>query len=330
MNSLAPTLQAFFTERLMRQCHASPHTVAAYRDSFRLLFAYLAETTGKAPARLEWTDLDATAIGGFLHHLEVKRGNSVRTRNARLSAIHSFFQFAALHHPEHAELIQRVLAIPEKRYHSAVVTYLTRREVEALLASPDRTTWAGQRDHALMLLAVQTGLRVSELAGLRGEDITLGSGAHVRCYGKGRKERCTPLTKETANVLRAWLRTRGGQAQDALFPSRGSTHQVSRSAIGRLVAKHASAASERCPSLVGKHPTPHTLRHTCAMQLLESGVDLATIALWLGHASLQSTNIYVHADMALKERALARTTPANVRPGRFRPTDKLLAFLQSL
>ncbi len=223
-----------------------------------------------------------------------------------------------------------MLAIPEKRYHSAVVTYLTRREVEALLASPDRTTWAGQRDHSLMLLAVQTGLRVSELAGLRGEDITLGSGAHVRCYGKGRKERCTPLTKETANVLRAWLRTRGGQAQDALFPSRGSTHQVSRSAIGRLVAKHASAASERSPSLVGKHPTPHTLRHTCAMQLLESGVDLATIALWLGHASLQSTNIYVHADMALKERALARTTPANVRPGRYRPTDKLLAFLQSL
>src|SRR5437879_2990267 len=186
MTSLVPTLQAFFTDRLMRQRHASPHTVAAYRDSFRLLFAYVADATGKAPAALDWTDLDATTVGGFLHHLEVWRGNSVRTRNTRLSAIHSFFEFAALHHPEHADLIQRVLAIPEKRYDSAVVAYLTRAEVDALLASPDRTTWTGQRDHALMLLGVQTGLRVSELAALRGEDITMGAGAHVRCYGKGR------------------------------------------------------------------------------------------------------------------------------------------------
>ena len=330
MTSLAPTLQAFFTDRLMRQRHASPHTVAAYRDSFRLLFAYVADTTGKAPANLDWTDLDATTVGGFLHHLEVGRGNSVRTRNTRLSAIHSFFEFAALHHPEHADLIQRVLAIPEKRYDSAVVAYLTRAEVDALLASPDRTTWSGQRDHALMLLGVQTGLRVSELAALRGEDVTMGAGAHVRCYGKGRTERCTPLTRETADVVAAWMRTRDSRPHDPLFPSRGSLRCLSRSAIGRLVAKHASAASDRCPSLADKRPTPHTLRHTCAMRLLESGVDPATIALWLGHAGLQSTNVYLHADMALKERALARTTPTDVRPGRYRPTDQLLAFLQAL
>lgn len=330
MTSIAPTLQAFFTERLGRQLHASPHTVSAYRDSFRLLFAYLTETTGKSPARLEWTDLDATTVSGFLHHLEAERGNSVRTRNARLSAIHSLFQFAALRHPEHAELIRRVLAIPEKRYGSVVVTYLTRSEVEALLASPDRATWVGQRDHALMALAVQTGLRCSELASLRHGDVVLGQGAHVRCLGKGRKERCTPINRQTADLLRAWMRTCGGGTDDPVFPSRGSLRPLSRSAIWRLVARHASAASGRCASLASKHPTPHTLRHTCAMGLLESGVDVATIALWLGHAGLQSTNAYVHADMAMKERALARTTPPDVRPGRYRPTDEILAFLQAL
>ncbi len=330
MTSLAPTLQSFFTERLMRQRHASPNTVAAYRDAFRLLFAYLADATGTAPSRLDFTDVDAVAVGGFLHHLEAERGNTVRTRNARLSAIHSFFEFAALHHPEHADLIQRVLAIPEKRFTTAVVSHLTRREVDALLASPDLTTWTGQRDHALMVLAVQTGLRVSELAALRCQDVVFGTGAHVRCFGKGRKERCTPLTKDTTRVLGVWMGTRHGQPHDPLFPSRGSNRQLTRSAIWRVIAKHAAAAADRCPSLGGKHPTPHTLRHTCAMTLLEAGVDLATIALWLGHESLQSTNIYLHADMALKERALARTTPAAVRAGRYRPTDKLLAFLEGL
>lgn len=330
MTSLAPTLQSFFTDRLMRQRNASPNTVAAYRDAFRLLFAYLAETTGKAPSRLDFTDVDAVAVGGFLHHLEAERRNTPRTRNARLSAIHSFFEFAALRHPEHADLIQRVLAIPDKRFATAVVSHLTRREVDALLDSPDRTTWTGQRDHALLVLAVQTGLRVSELAGLRCQDVAFGSGAHVRCYGKGRKERCTPLAKQTARVLGAWMATRRGRPHDPLFPSRGSGRQLTRSAIWRLVAKHAAAAAERCPSLAAKHPSPHTLRHTCAMTLLEAGVDLATIALWLGHESLQSTNIYLHADMALKERALARTAPATARAGRYRPTDKLLAFLEGL
>ena len=330
MTSLAPTVQAFFSDRLIRQRHASPHTVAAYRDAFRLLFSYVADVTGKSPSGLDWADIDAVSIGAFLHHLETVRGNSVRTRNARLSAIHSFFQFAALRHPEQADLIQRVLAIPDKRFDTTVVCYLNVAEVGALLASPDRTTWVGQRDHALMLLAVQTGLRVSELAALRGEDVELGSGAHVRCWGKGRKERCTPLTKETVEVLRLWMRRREHRPEDPLFPGRSSDRQLTRSAVWRLITKHASAASESCPSLAHKNLTPHTLRHTCAMTLLQSGVDVATIALWLGHSSLQSTNIYVHADMALKERALARTTPVGARAGRYKPTDKLLAFLEGL
>ncbi len=330
MTSIAPTVQAFFNDRLLRQRHASPHTVAAYRDAFRLLFSYVADATGKTPARLDWADIDAVRIGAFLYHLEAVRGNSVRTRNARLSAIHSFFEFAALRHPEQADLIQRVLAIPEKRFDTAVVCYLTRAEVDALLASPDRRTWTGQRDYALMLLAVQTGLRVSELAGLRGEDVELGSGAHVRCWGKGRKERCTPLAKGTVDVLRSWTRRCQGRPEAPLFSSRGSERQLTRSAIWRLIAKHALAASQNCPSLARKRPTPHTLRHTAAMRLLESGVDVTTIALWLGHSSLRSTNIYIHADMALKERALARTTPVSTRPGRYHPTDKLLAFLEGL
>jgi site-specific recombinase XerD len=325
MTSLTPTLQAFFTERLMRDRRASPHTVAAYRDSFRLLLTHIASTTGKTPAGLDWADIDAVAIGAFLHHLESVRGNSVRTRNARLSA-----RFAALRHPEEAELIQRVLTIPEKRFDKALVCYLTHAEVEALLAAPDRSTWTGQRNHALILLAVQTGLRVSELTALRGDDVVLGTGAHVRCYGKGRKERCTPLTKESVATLRSWIRASGTDPQGALFPSRGCDRPLTRSAVWRLVAKHASEASDLCPSLAEKRVTPHTLRHTCSMGLLERGVDLATIALWLGHSSLESTNPYLHADMALKERALARTTPANVAPGRYRPTDEILTFLRGL
>ncbi len=330
MTSLAPTLEAFFTDRLVRQRHASPHTVAAYRDTFRLLLGYVADTTGKRPSRLEITDVDAVTVGAFLHHLETERRNCVRTRNARLGAIHSFFEFAALHHPEHGDLIQRVLAIPDKRFDTAVVSYLSRREVEALLAAPDATTWTGQPDQALLLLAVQTGLRVSEIASLRCQDVEFGTGAHVRCFGKGRRERCTPLTKETVVAVRAWARVRHGRPHDPLFPSRGSNRPLTRSAIWRLVTKHAAAASHRCPSIATKHLTPHTLRHTAAMNLLEAGADLTTIALWLGHSSLQSTNAYLHADMALKERALARTTPNGGRPGRYQPTDKLLAFLQAL
>jgi integrase/recombinase XerD len=329
MNTIAPLLQRFFTDRLAREYDASPHTIASYRDTFRLLLGFVNEQTGTAPSSLTLDDLDARTIGAFLEHLQQHRGNSVRTRNARLGAVRSFFRYAALHDPEHAEVIQRVLAIPEKRFDSAIISYLERAEINALLEAPDRTIWTGRRDHALLLLDIQTGLRVSELAGLRREDITLGTGAHVRCHGKGRKDRATPLTKTTTATLRAWLDEHPGDPHDPLFPSRYGGH-LTRGAIWRLLAKHTTNAAEQCPSLAGKHVTPHVLRHTAAMTLLHAGVDVSVIALWLGHESLESTNAYLHADMKLKEQALARTAPPDTVPGRYKPPDALLAFLNDL
>jgi site-specific recombinase XerD len=329
VSSLAPTLEAFFTERLLHQRQASPHTVAAYRDTFRLLLGYARQRTGKAPVQLDLRDLDAPLIAAFLEHLERDRGNSVRTRNARLAGVHSFFRFAAYRHPEHAALIQRVLDIPQKRSDRALVSFLSRPEVDALLAAPDRTTWIGRRDHALLLLAVETGLRLSELTQLTCRDVRLDDGAHVRCDGKGRKERCTPLNRQTIAVLRVWLRELQGRPDDLLFP-RQHGGMLSPDAVQRLVAKYATTAASRCPSLRGKHITPHVLRHTCAMQLLHAGVDSSVIALWLGHESVETTQIYIHADLALKERALARIAPPDVTPGRYRAPDALLAFLDSL
>jgi integrase/recombinase XerD len=330
MTALPVLLQAFFTERLARQRDASPHTIASYRDSFRLLLTFLNEQTGKAPSKLQLEDLDPARITSFLSHLENERGNSVRTRNARLTAIHSFFHYAALKAPECSEQIARVLSIPEKRFDSTLISYLTEPEIDALLAAPDRSTPTGRRDHALLLLAVQTGLRVSELASLRCQDLNLGAG-WVRCEGKGRKERCTPLSRAARQVLRVWLRELGGDPAGPLFPSRNGGH-LTRSAIWRLVVKHTTAARTRCPSLAGKNITPHVLRHTAAMRLLRAPtpVDTATIALWLGHETLDSTNKYLHADMELKRRALDRTTPTHAKPGRYRAPDRLLAFLESL
>ncbi len=329
MSALAPTLQAFFTERLYSQRQASPHTVASYRDAFRLLLGFAQHEIGKAPARLDFEDLDAAVIGAFLDHLERERRNSVRTRNARLAAIHSLFRFAALRHPEHAGLIERVLAIPPKRFERKVVTFLTGEEVEAILAAPDRDSFLGRRDHALLLVAIQTGLRVSELIGLRCQDVVLGAGAHVRCVGKGRKQRATPLTATTVAVLKAWLRELDADPADALFPTRRGT-PLSRYGVTVLVARHADAAVASCPALAAKKVSPHVLRHTAAMRLLHAGVDTSVIALWLGHESVETTQIYVHADLSLKERALARTTPITSTPGRYRPPDQLLAFLESL
>jgi integrase/recombinase XerD len=328
---LSPLLQAFFTERLARQRDASPHTIAAYRDSFRLLLGFVHQRTGKSPCKLQLQDLDAAMIAAFLGHLENERGNSVRTRNARLTAVHSFFHYAALKAPECSELITRVLAIPEKRFDTTLISYLTKPEIDALLAAPDRATWTGRRDHALLLLAVQTGLRASEIASLRRQDLQLDGSAWVRCRGKGRKERCTPLTRQTRQALHIWLRERGGDPDSPLFPSRSGQH-LTRGAIWRLVTKHADTASERCSSLQAKNITPHTLRHTAAMRLLHTPtpIDIATIALWLGHESLDTTNKYIHADMDLKRRALDRTAPTNAKPGRYRPPDALLAFLESL
>ena len=329
MTALAPTLQAFFTDRLARQRDASPHTIAAYRDTWRLLLGFAAARAGKQPSLLEVTDLDAPLIAAFLDHLEHDRGNSPRTRNARLAAVHSLFRYAALRHPEHAEVIARVLAIPPKRHDKALVTYLTEPQLAALLAAPDRATWAGRRDHAMLLLAAQTGLRISELTGLTIGDVHLGTGAHASCTGKGRKQRITPLTTGTAAVLRAWMTERGGQPDQALFPAR-SGGRLSRDAVERRIARHTAAAAAACPSLKAKTITAHTLRHTAAMRLLHAGTDTSVIALWLGHEQAETTQIYLHADLALKEKALARTTPPDVKPGRYRPPDPLLAFLEAL
>jgi len=329
MSALAPTLQAFFTVRLIRQRQASPRTIAAYRDTLRLLLVFAAATTRKAPSRLDIADLDAPLVGAFLEHLERDRGNGVRTRNARLAAIRSLFRYAALRHPEHADLIARVLAIPPKRFERDLVTFLTEPEVEALLDAPDRRGWTGRRDHALLLVAIQTGLRVSELVGLRCGDVHLGVGAHVSCRGKGRKERITPLTRSTVAVLRVWLSERAGGPTDPLFPAR-TGGPLSRDAVERRLAAHVTGASATCPSLRTKRISPHTLRHTAAMRLLEAGVDTSVIALWLGHERVDTTQIYLHASLTIKERALDRTRPPDARPGRYRPPDGLLAFLDGL
>jgi site-specific recombinase XerD len=329
MTALATVLETFFTRRLISEKGVSPHTIAAYRDTFRLLLSFAHEQTGKQPATLELEDLDAPLIAAFLDHLEHDRGNSPRTRNARLAAIHSMFRYAALRHPEHAALIGRVIAVPTKRFDRAIVTYLTPDEVDALLAAPDRERWIGRRDHALLTLTIQTGLRVTELTSLRNQDVHLGAGPHVHVVGKGRKHRATPLTRHTVAVLRQWLKERAGRPEDPLFPtSRGSP--LSRDAIALLTANHASTASHTCPTLKNKKVSPHTLRHAAAMNLLHAGVDSTVIALWLGHESVEATQIYLHADMAIKERALARTTPPDSPPGRYRPPDRLLAFLEAL
>ena len=329
MSALAPTLEAFFTERLMSQKRASRHTIAAYRDAFRLLLAFTQQRSGKTPSHLDFNDLDAPLIGAFLDDLEQARGNSARSRNARLAAIHSLFRFAALRHPEHAALIDRVLAIPTKRFDRTIVSFLDHQEIDVLLAAPDRGRWIGRRDHALLMVAVQTGLRVSELTGLRCQDVQLGAGAHVRCLGKGRKQRCTPLTTQTAATLRVWIQERKGQPSDPLFPtSRGSS--LTRPAVALLVTKYAKVAEQHCPTLRNKIVSPHTMRHSCAMNLLHSGVDPVVIALWLGHETLRSVEIYIHADITLKERALARTAPIGTTPGRYRPPDTLISFLESL
>lgn len=329
MSLVAPTLQLFFTERLAKQRQASPATVRSYRNTFRLLLRFLQSRTGKAPSRLDWADLDVEAVSAFLDHLEAERQNSARTRNARLAALRSLFRYAALRHPEHALLIQQVLAIPQKRYDKAIVSFLEPHEVDALLAAPDLSRWEGRRDRALIALAVQTGLRLSELTGATCGDIELGNGAHIRCTGKGRRQRCVPLTAATVAILRVWRQERGGLRDDPLFPTR-TGRRLSDDAVEARFATYKATAAEGCPSIARKRLTPHILRHTCAMTLLREGVDVAVIALWLGHSDIRSTDAYLHADMSIKERALARTTQPSSRPGRYRPPDQLLAFLESL
>ena len=327
--SFAALLQTYFTERLVSQRNASPNTIASHRDTFRLLLGFAQQSINKKPAALEMADLDAPFIGRFLNHVEKDRGNAPQTRNVRLAAIHSFFNYVAFRDPALSSLVQRVLAIPTKRHKTKPVDFLTRAEIDALVAAPDQSTWAGRRDRTLLLVAVQTGLRSSELIGLRCQDVVLGTGAHIRCLGKGRKERCTPLRKEVVTALRRWLSERNGQSSDVVFPNaRGSA--LSRDGLEYLLAKHLAVARRTCPSLKTKRVSPHVLRHSAAMDLLQHGVDRSVIALWLGHDSIDTTQVYLHANLALKEQALARTRPLDSKPGRYHPPDKLLAFLQGL
>lgn len=329
MTAVAATLESWFTDRLGRQRHASPRTITSYRDTLRLLVCFLQDRTGKNPSNLDWDDLDEKAISAFLDHLETERHNCARTRNLRLAAIRSLFHYAALRHPEHAGVIQRVLAIPAKRFDKATVNFLSAQEAAALVDAPDLQRWEGRRDRTLLVLALQTGLRVSELIGLDCADVVLGTGGHIRCEGKGRKQRATPLTRSAQKVLRVWMAERAGRAGDPLFPTR-TGRRLSPDAIERRVAIHAATAANQCPSLKAKKLHPHVLRHSCAMSLLQARVDVAVIALWLGHADMRSTDPYIHADLSIKERALALTAPASIKPGRYKPPDSLLAFLESL
>jgi integrase/recombinase XerD len=329
MSLLAPSLQAFFTDRLLTQRQASPNTIAAYRHTFQLLLRFAADRIGTPPSELDIADLDAPLIASFLDHLEHNRHNTIQTRNNRLAAIHSLFAYLALHHPEHADTIARVLAIPHKRTTKNLLTYLTEPEVDALLAACDQSTWTGRRDHTMLALTIQTGLRISELIALTRHDITLGTGANVHTIGKGRKARRTPLTPPIRTILAAWLKERPGNPGDPLFPTRTGS-PLSRDAIEHRLAHHLQTAATTCPSIASKHITMHTLRHTAAMRLLLAGNDITVIALWLGHEQITTTQIYLHADMTHKQQAIDRTKPINAKPGRYHPTDTLLAFLEAL
>lgn len=330
MTSLAPLLQSFFTDRLVTQRQASGNTIAAYRDTFTLLLNYVCAQTGKKPSGIEISDLDADTITGFLLYLEETRGNSIRTRNARLAAIHSLFGYAALRHPEHAAVIQRVLAIPTARMQRNIVTWLDPAEADALLGACDQGTRTGRRDHAMFTLAIQTGLRISEIIGLNIADVHTGVGAHVHCLGKGRKERRTPLLPATVAIVTAWIAENSGPANAALFTT-STSRRLSRDAIEHRIRHTINAAASSCPSLIGKRVTMHTLRHTAAMRLLHAGVDTTVIALWLGHEQIVTTNIYLHADMTLKENAIAKVSPPGVAAnGRYQPNDAVLAFLAAL
>jgi site-specific recombinase XerD len=326
---LAPLLERFFTQRLMQQRQASPHTISSYRDTFRQFLKFAQERLHRPPSRLTFEQIDAPLITSFLDELKKQRGLSVRSRNLRLTAIHSFFRYMSFELPEHSAQIQRVLAIPSKRFSKTLVSFLNRLEVDALLSAPDRSTWSGCRDHAFILTAVQTGLRLSEMTGLKCDDLIFGAGAHVRVIGKGRKERCIPIAKSTLAVLKNWLQEPSRADDGILFPSaRGK--RLSVHGVQYLLNKHRIAAAKVCRSLKHGHVTVHRLRHTMAMDLLQAGVDRSVIALWLGHQSVDTTQIYLEATLAMKERALAKTDPPQGKQGRYKPGDQLLDFLNNL
>jgi integrase/recombinase XerD len=323
-------LQRFFAEHLRQQRAVSPHTVAAYRDAFRLLLLFAQARTGKSPTELALVDLDAALILAFLDHLERERKSSVRSRNARLSAIRAFLKYAAHEDLTALAVIERCLAIPQKRHDKAVLGFLSRPEMEAIIAAPDSRTWAGRRDQALFSLLYNTGARVSEAIDLKVSDVVLDVSPVAHLQGKGRKRRSVPLWKATAAALRQWLRhlpDAGPQAH--LFP--GSTGgRLSRSSVAQRLALAVGDAARGLPKLSGRAISPHTIRHTTAMHLLQSGVDITIIALWLGHEDPSTTHIYLQADLAMKEEALSRLQPIAAAPARYRPPDQLMAFLQAL
>lgn len=328
-NSFPALLEKFFTYRLIAQRCVSQHTIASYRDTFRLLLKFANKYLKKQPSCIKLDDLDAPFISTFLDHIEKKRKNVARSRNLRLTAIRSFFRFVSFQEPGYSEQIQRILAIPNKKHLKKLIAFLTRSEIDALLSVPDKKTWIGRRDHAFLFLAIQTGLRLSEMISLHWKDIVLERGAHVRCHGKGRKERCTPLTKQTVKVMGAWIREQNGKSDEIVFPnSRGK--RLSSDGVQYFVAKHVRKAQLICPSLKKKRVSPHVFRHTTAMELLQSGVDRSVIALWLGHESVETTQIYLDANLALKEEILKKTTPINTTVGRFKADDELLNFLKNL
>jgi site-specific recombinase XerD len=329
VTSLAPILESFFTQRLMQQRQASPHTISSYRDTFRLFLKFIQQHLHQQPSRLDFTQIDAPLVIAFLDELENHRGVSTRSRNLRLTAIHSFFRYAAFELPTHSAQIQRVLAIPSKRFTRTLVSFLSRPEVTALLAAPDLGTWSGRRDHAFMLTAVQTGLRLSEITGLKQEDLIIGAGAHIRVIGKGRKERCIPFTKPTVAVLKNWLQEPQRGNDSLVFPS-AMGKQFSVHGVQYLLNKHRVVAASACASLKHKRVTVHRLRHTMAMDLLQAGVDRSVIALWLGHESVETTQIYLEATLAMKEQALAKTEPHQGSLLRYKPDDELLTFLHNL
>lgn len=322
-------LQGFFTRRLMQQRQASPHTIGSYRDSFRLLLQFAQRQLGVAPQRLKFEQVDAPLVAAFLDDMQSSRGVGASSRNLRLTAVRSFFRYASFEMPTHAAQIQRVLAIPNKRCTRAQIGFLTRPEIDAILRAPDLHTWSGRRDHALMLLTVQTGLRVSEVTSLCRHAVRLGTGAHVHVVGKGRKERSTPLTRETAAVMQAWLREITDDDDAIVFPSARGV-RLSSDGVHYLLTKHVQQACRACPSLENKRVTPHVLRHTTAMELLQAGVEPAVIALLLGHESIETTQIYLDANLEIKQAALDKVDPQGARKGRFKPDDQLLAFLKSL
>lgn len=327
--SISSLVQSFFVEHLRNHKGASEQTVSAYRDTFRLLLRFLAEKKGAAPTNLCVDDLDAPAILSFLEHLEHERRNSVRSRNARLAAIRSFFRFVALREPEALAVSTRVLAIPVKRFSRSVVNYLTKAEMEAILAAPDRSERSGRRDHAMLLLLYNTGARVSEITGLKVSQFQFAKETFVKLCGKGRKERSLPLWPQTRRVLRSWLEELGGKSDSYVFPNaRGNP--LTRYGVAYILSKAVTVASAECESLTSKRVSPHVVRHTTAMHLLQSNVDESVIALWLGHESTETTHVYVEADLAMKERALEKLAPSGGRAKRFRPDDALLGFLDGL